>query len=514
MKKERRRIKLGMQTKTIIIISVFALLLSTIAMFFFTNVIRRNNTDYYTQKANSIASTTAEVIEHTNIDKMSYIKEKILSILDEPDVFAVFSDEGTEEELNAYIAHFDKLNDDATFVQYYDYLKGLFGDIVKSNSYSYNQVNCIYLSVVREVKVNPANPSETKPAFIYLIDSAPEEDACPPGWVDPLYDVNKEVITNPSRGFPAYITDTSYGWLCTAGAPIYSDHLTHTDPVGYAMVDIDMGSVQKAQADSIGLLAIFLVSTVVALCILGFIIIRFLLVKPVRKLIDAAKTYDKGTDSYLQNIEIKTGDEIEDLANSLKDMEKEIQNKVKELESINEQLTASRIEASEKTRLANKDALTGVRNKFAYNSASEALNKEVKDNIDEARFGIVMIDLNDLKVINDKFGHEAGDVALIKLSSFVCATFAHSPVFRYGGDEFVVILKNVDYDNVESLVKYFKKKVAGLQKDDNLKQYEKVSAAIGYALFDKTTDTSVHDVFNRADERMYENKKEMKKQRL
>ena len=48
---------------------------------------------------------------------------------------------------------------------------------------------------------------------MYLVDAA-TEDPCPTGCIDPLYDINRGVLTNPEIGFPAYITDTpEYGWL-------------------------------------------------------------------------------------------------------------------------------------------------------------------------------------------------------------------------------------------------------------------------------------------------------------
>lgn len=67
-----------------------------------------------------------------------------------------------------------------------------------------------------------------------------------------------------------------------------------------------------------------------------------------------------------------------------------------------------------------------------------------------------MIDLNYLKLINDNFGHDKGNIAIKKICNIVCVTFKHSPVFRIGGDEFVVILENEDYDNIHTLIKQFR----------------------------------------------------------
>ena len=95
----------------------------------------------------------------------------------------------------------------------------------------------------------------------------------------------------------------------------------------------------------------------------------------------------------------------------------------------------------------------------------------------------------------------------------VCEIFEHSPVFRIGGDEFIVILKNRDYRNVDSLIADFNKNLEDVQKDDTLQPWEQISAAIGYAKFDKKIDSTVDDVFKRADKAMYERKVAMKAER-
>lgn len=122
------------------------------------------------------------------------------------------------------------------------------------------------------------------------------------------------------------------------------------------------------------------------------------------------------------------------------------------------------------------------------------------------------LDLNYLKRTNDIYGHDAGNVAIRKLCHLICAVFVHSPVFRIGGDEFTVILKGRDYHDIEKLAASFNKKIQGLYTDEALDPAERISAALGYALFDSTKDNGVDDVFKRADEAMYARKKAMKEE--
>ncbi len=165
--------------------------------------------------------------------------------------------------------------------------------------------------------------------------------------------------------------------------------------------------------------------------------------------------------------------------------------------------------ASQMTELANKDALTGIRNKTAYDSETARLERDLQSG-NLSAFGIAMVDLNFLKKINDSYGHERGNFAIKKLCRLVCVTFEHSPVFRIGGDEFVIVLKGKDLGNVEALCAAFEKELLETQNDAALEPWEKVSAAVGVAFYDSAIDANVESVFKRADQKMYERKKQMK----
>ena len=96
------------------------------------------------------------------------------------------------------------------------------------------------------------------------------------------------------------------------------------------------------------------------------------------------------------------------------------------------------------------------------------------------------------------------------LSSVICEVFAHSPVFRIGGDEFAIVLKNNDYYNVDALVKEFNTRLELIAADTEREPWERITAAFGYAIFDSNIDLCADDVFRRADKSMYERKKAMK----
>jgi diguanylate cyclase (GGDEF)-like protein len=150
---------------------------------------------------------------------------------------------------------------------------------------------------------------------------------------------------------------------------------------------------------------------------------------------------------------------------------------------------------------ASIDALTGVRNKHAYMVMEAQMDRRIA-NHRQPPFAMMMLDVNDLKKINDTAGHQAGDRYLRDACKIICDIFKHSPVYRIGGDEFAVIAQGSDYAFIED-------------------RFEKVSAhnaealqnggiliACGMARFED--DKRVADVLERADRNMYENKNALK----
>lgn len=206
--------------------------------------------------------------------------------------------------------------------------------------------------------------------------------------------------------------------------------------------------------------------------------------------------------------EIKSNNEIDSLYQQFSNLILELEQYMNRLVETSKALNDSKKWADAMNSLANKDSLTGVRNKTSYDNEVKRLEWKIADG--SANFGIVMIDLNFLKRTNDTYGHEQGNIAIQRLCHIICNVFEKSPVFRIGGDEFVVILENDDYNKVDELVEEFNIKLSSYKNDTSLNPWERVSAAIGYSLFDGKTDKCVAHVFQRADKNMYNRKKEMK----
>jgi diguanylate cyclase (GGDEF)-like protein len=172
----------------------------------------------------------------------------------------------------------------------------------------------------------------------------------------------------------------------------------------------------------------------------------------------------------------------------------DIDSQVRQEEEYNRRLEQAQSEA-------NIDALTGVRNKHAYLTAEARLDRQISDG-SHPLFAVVMLDVNDLKQINDTSGHQAGDQYLRDACTLICDTFKHSPVFRVGGDEFAVIAQGDDYVQVEERLKEIE--------EHNLVALRSGGIVVACGMSRFAGDSCVAPVFERADHKMYENKNYLK----
>ena len=184
----------------------------------------------------------------------------------------------------------------------------------------------------------------------------------------------------------------------------------------------------------------------------------------------------------------ETNDEIGDLVHAMEKMVHHLKHHIDDLNS-----------------LAYHDSLTGVKNKTAYDDAASKLDMIQG----EKEYGIVVFDANNLKKINDTYGHERGNIYLQNACRLTCRIFKGSPVFRVGGDEFVVILQGDDYDNCYKLLRDFDVE-AERHNLETENEWEKINIAKGMVKYDPETDSNVESVFKRADARMYVAKQKMK----
>lgn len=123
------------------------------------------------------------------------------------------------------------------------------------------------------------------------------------------------------------------------------------------------------------------------------------------------------------------------------------------------------------------------------------------------KFVVLMMDIDDFKHVNDTYGHQTGDNAIIGVSGVIKNIIrSHDIAARYGGEEFVVMLRDTELDDAVQVSERIRKGVEDL-KIETGNQLLSTTISIGVAEFDSDLDRSSQDVIGRADESLYISKK-------
>lgn len=213
--------------------------------------------------------------------------------------------------------------------------------------------------------------------------------------------------------------------------------------------------------------------------------------EPLKKLTEAAELANNG--KYNFKLDYNRDDELGRLTRTFRTMADHMRDHIDDL-----------------SKQVYVDALTSVKNKGAFSIALENLQKQIGGDDPDTEFAVAIFDCDDLKSINDRYGHDKGDIYLKNACRIICRVFQHSPVYRIGGDEFSVIMNNNDYKNREELMRRFEKESEAANASAG-NDWEKVRTSKGMAEYDPETDKQVYDTVRRADKIMYENKREQKK---
>ena len=153
--------------------------------------------------------------------------------------------------------------------------------------------------------------------------------------------------------------------------------------------------------------------------------------------------------------------------------------------------------------LAYSDPLTGVKNKHAYVELEEHVDLLIREGKMD-KFSIIVFDLNNLKSINDTYGHDVGDKYIIKTCEKISNFFKDDVIYRFGGDEFVLVLQGDSYTKRYKILERF-----NIMVEECIGTDEPIIAT-GIADFNLGKDNTLRAVFVRADEKMYMRKRSLK----
>lgn len=149
------------------------------------------------------------------------------------------------------------------------------------------------------------------------------------------------------------------------------------------------------------------------------------------------------------------------------------------------------------------DVLTGIQNRTSFQQAMEHCMKDTKNT------AIVILDINNLKRVNDRYGHKTGDELISQSARVINESFAGiGRVFRIGGDEFCILCEDASGEMVENTLADLQKRVDESNQNCELK----IDLAYGYALYDRDENKDINCAFEQADKAMYGHKATLKRE--
>lgn len=311
--------KISLKIKTVGATLVAALLLMVVAVAISYNVYSGTIYDQYKTMTMNLAKTEAVSV---HAEDVAVIRDAVMQIyrnICEENGGVPDFENFDEQQWQEYYARYQSVEE---LPQYKSTLK-LLQKISQAN-----KVNSIYIGYM-DVETYYG---------VYLVDGSLNTDVCPVGTCDPFEESNAREMKKGNYDFPAYITNyKEYGWLCSAGAGIYDQN---GEVVGTACIDVSMDDIMKNRQEFLQNLCLVLVGITIVICLLILAGINRILLVPVKSLSQAAalfvkdKESTKKTQTAISQLNIHTGDEIEELSESIKTMEMEINDYIDHLTEV------------------------------------------------------------------------------------------------------------------------------------------------------------------------------------
>ena len=335
--------------------------------------------------------------------------------------------------------------------------------------------------------------------FVFGVDPTieyPGEFGSPIVYTDALYNASKGKSDVDDEPY-----EDDWGKFYSAYSPVYD---SNGDVAGIVAVDFDAEWYQN-RIKQLGTITggFTVLACIFSLCLSAIIAARFRksfmhLYKKMNDLSEGIETLvhevapesEAENNTYLASMESKKsfGDAVDLLGDKISVMQARL---AKQIEVIRSH--------------AYVDSLTGLNNRTSYEEYVNHLEKKLIDGL-RISFSVVVFDINQLKAVNDTFGHEYGDMVIASVAKDISRFFEGHKIYRIGGDEFVCILEDVDPSGIiEKLREEVEKKnqESPILHDSSFS----IGVSIGCATFDPAIDYGYMEVFNRADIAMYEDKR-------
>ena len=339
---------------------------------------------------------------------------------------------------------------------------------------------------------------EGKDRYVFSIDPSDE-----PGGFLTEETIRTTALIEAFNGKAGFDTDSyvdRWGDLYSAYAPIWSNETNVNERHVCGIIGVDVWASWYKKEISNNAWSIAFIAGVTLL--LGISL-------SVAITMNIRKRFDKLTlDMESLEDDVKTLiDEIRDPRYIKADKEDTI-DKVDSIEKLKLKIHSTQVEIKNYIEYTHEqaflDALTGLGNRNAYYEVIDELDYKIK-NGNKPSFSVIVFDINGLKRINDTFGHDNGDIAIINTGNFIKESFGEDCVYRIGGDEFAVILENDDFYNKDNL---FTKLENAISRNNSEHEdvWDRVNVAYGFVEYNPLVDRNADEVMRRADKLMYDDK--------
>ena len=170
----------------------------------------------------------------------------------------------------------------------------------------------------------------------YILDADHTEDQCQLGTTHEVSGPTKET-PHPENGIPAFITNDAYGWLCTSMEPVRDDD---GNPVALVGVDVSMDKIMEDRADYLRETILIIGLCLLLLNTIIVISLHYSLIRPIQMLTDATRSFVKDRNkgkkevTAISQLNIRTGDEVETLCDSIQQMEMDLNNYIVHLTTV------------------------------------------------------------------------------------------------------------------------------------------------------------------------------------
>lgn len=302
------------------------------------------------------------------------------------------------------------------------------------------------------------------------------------------------------------VTDnTKWGYLMTCAKPLIDSSGVCQ---GYLFVDFNLTDIRSENGSFIRDLFFIVFLLMLVVLYFGMRAVAVRITTPIEKMYLCLSGFRYSSDEdrkenirKLKALDIHTNPEIQSLYESLISSTEDSYTYLHEYEKATEELDVVREKAM-------TDELTGFGNKAAFMEKAEVYQEKVRSG-EAVELAVIIADINNLKYVNDTFGHKRGDEYILGCCGIIKGICRESTVYRMGGDEFLILLENRDYMARKQIFQKLEKRFRDSYADKSRDEWMRYSAAIGMAEYQGEKD--IADMCKRADVQMYEAKEEFKK---